>query len=357
MTPAPADLRAAVAAARDPLLGRSLGEAKMLKAVEADGDSVAVSVELPSVAYSPEARDAVENAVVAAVRQRRPDAAVSVTLTTSVRGKNSGGKVGLNVKNVVAVGSGKGGVGKSTVAACLAYGLKHFGAEVGLLDADVYGPSIPQMLGVAGPPGVIERVGPGGESVKRMVPIDAAGIPVLSMGFLVPADKAVIWRGPMLHQALTQFLQQTEWGDLDYLVIDLPPGTGDVSLTLSQLLGLSGAVVVCTPQKVARLDAVKAIAMYRQLHIPLLGVVENMSGDVFGRGGAKEMAAQQGVPFLGDVPIEAAIRVKGDEGRIGDLFADDSPARDPLLAVCRNIVAEIAREVTKPGAGPTLEIL
>jgi ATP-binding protein involved in chromosome partitioning len=161
----------------------------------------------------------------------------------------------------------------------------------------------------------------------------------------------------MLHKALQQFLQQTEWGELDYLIIDLPPGTGDVSLTLSQLLGLSGAVVVCTPQKVARLDAVKAIAMFRQLNIPILGVVENMAGDVFGRGGAKEMAEQQKVPFLGEIPIEASIRVKGDEGRIADLFNEGGASREPLLNVTRNVAVEIAKEVLKGGGGPTLQIL
>jgi ATP-binding protein involved in chromosome partitioning len=190
-----------------------------------------------------------------------------------------------------------------------------------------------------------------------MVPLERDGIQLMSMGFLVKEEQAVIWRGPMLHKALQQFLQQTEWDDLDYLIIDLPPGTGDVSLTLSQLLGLSGAVVVCTPQKVARLDAVKAIAMFRQLNIPVLGIVENMAGEVFGRGGAHEMADQQKVPFLGEIPIETSIRVKGDEGRVADLFAETSPARDPLLNVCRNIALEVAREVLKPGTGPTLQIL
>jgi ATP-binding protein involved in chromosome partitioning len=342
----------------DPALGRPLGPSRMLQEVTASGPEVAVRIELPTPAYLPSDRAALERAVTEAVRRARSETgSVRVSFTAAVRGKNAGGRVGLNVKNIVSVGSGKGGVGKSTTAACLAYGLKHFGAKVGLLDADVYGPSIPHMVGASGPPGVIDRKAPDGSVFQRMVPLERDGIQLMSMGFLVKEEQAVIWRGPMLHKALQQFLQQTEWDDLDYLIIDLPPGTGDVSLTLSQLLGLSGAVVVCTPQKVARLDAVKAIAMFRQLNIPVLGVVENMAGEVFGRGGAHEMADQQKVPFLGEVPIETSIRVKGDEGRIADLFADDSPARDPLLNVCRNVAIEVAREVVKPGAGPTLQIL
>lgn len=178
----------------------------------------------------------------------------------------------------------QGGVGKSTTAASLAYGLKHFGAKVGLLDADVYGPSIPLLTGAKGTPIVREVELPNGQKIQRLEPIDADGMKVLSIGFLIRENQAVIWRDPMLHKLLTQFLQETDWGELDYLIIDLPPGTGDVSLTLSQLLGLAGAVVVCTPQKVALLDAIKAISMFDQVKIPVLGIVENMSGEIFGRG-------------------------------------------------------------------------
>ena len=169
---------------------------------------------------------------------------------------------------MIAVGSGKGGVGKSTIAASIAYGLKNGGATVGLMDADVYGPSIPHLLGVNERPHLENN---------RLQPVMKDGLRVMSMGFLVPPGEAVVWRGPMLHGAITQFLRDTEWGPLDYLIIDMPPGTGDIALTLSQLLPLTGAVVVCTPQDVALLDAVKAIAMFRKVHIPLLGMVENMS--------------------------------------------------------------------------------
>ena len=352
----PDQLRTVVAGVVDPIYDRRLGELRLIKNVSLDGNRAAVAIELPSPGYpkQDELRSAIENAV----RTALPDVSeIETTFSSVVRGKNAGGRVGLNIKNIISVGSGKGGVGKSTVAACLTYGLKHYGAQVGLLDADVYGPSIPHMLGVSGPPGVIERKTPDGQVVQRMVPQERDGIQLMSMGFLVKEEQAVIWRGPMLHKALQQFLQQTEWDDLDYLVIDLPPGTGDVSLTLSQLLGLSGAVVVCTPQKVAQLDAVKAIAMFRQLNIPILGVVENMAGEVFGRGGAKAMAEQHNVPFLGEIPIEATVRVKGDEGRIAELYAEDSPVREPLLNVCRNVATECAREVLKGGGGPKLQIL
>ncbi len=183
------------------------------------------------------------------------------------------------------------------------------------MDADVYGPSIPHLLGVNRKPEV---------SDKRIVPIEVAGLRVMSMGFLIPPSEAVVWRGPMLHGAITQFLRDTLWGELDYLIIDMPPGTGDIALTLSQLLPLTGAVVVCTPQDVALLDAVKAIAMFRKVNIPVLGMVENMSYflcpgcnkryDIFGSGGAKRRAADLDIPFLGEVPINMSIRIHGDEG-------------------------------------------
>ena len=201
---------------------------------------------------------------------------------------------------MIAVGSGKGGVGKSTIAASLAVGLKRAGCKVGLMDADVYGPSIPHLLGIQGQPEMID---------DKIKPIVMDGMPVMSMGFVIRRDQAVVWRGPMLHGAITQFLRDTDWGNLDYLIIDMPPGTGDVALTLSQLLPLTGAVVVCTPQDVALLDAVKAIAMFRMVNIPVLGMIENMSGfvcpdcqqryDIFGSGGAAAGSGGGGRAFPG----------------------------------------------------------
>jgi len=246
----------------DPELGKSLGELKMLKGAELrDGGSVCVEVDLPTPAYPD--RDRIGGAIRERLSADFPGLdKVDVEYTSNVRGKMSGGSIGLSVKNIIAVGSGKGGVGKSTVAAGLAFGLHALGAKVGLMDADVYGPSIPHMTGTYGQPAAKEVTGDSGQTIQRIEPLDAHGVKMISMGLFVPAEKAVVWRGPMLHRAITQFLKDTDWEELDYLTIDMPPRTGDVSLTLSQSVGLAGAVVVCTPQQVALLDAVKAISMF-----------------------------------------------------------------------------------------------
>ncbi len=339
----------------DPELGRTLGELKMIRQVDVQGGAVGVEIELPTPAYPRPER--IVEAVQSAVQKQFPAAAVDVKVSSVVKGKGAGGTVGLRVQNIIAVGSGKGGVGKSTIAAAIAYGLQQCGARVGLMDADVYGPSIPHLCGAKGQPAVEQMPAGDGRMVERMVPIEAAGLKLMSMGFMVPPEQAVIWRGPMLHKALMQFLAQTAWGELDYLIIDMPPGTGDVALSLSQTVGLAGAVVVCTPQQVALLDAVKAIAMFRQVKIPVLGMVENMSGEIFGRGGTQAKAAEMQVPFLGEVPAIAAIRELGDAGRIADLFAADSPAREPLLHVAQQTAVEVARQFLQASAMPQLEIL
>jgi ATP-binding protein involved in chromosome partitioning len=341
---------------RDPEIGRTLGELDMLRgATLGPQDAVTVRLELPTPAYPRRERlaDAVKQALTG-VTDLGP---VDVQFSAVVKGKNTGGAIGLKAKNVVAVGSGKGGVGKSTVAATLAFGLKTLGCKVGLMDADVYGPSIPHLVGGGGQPAATKITAPSGETIERIVPVDVDGLKVISMGYFVKPDQAVIWRGPLLHRAITQFLKDTDWGELDYLIIDLPPGTGDVSLTLSQLLGLAGAIVVCTPQQVALLDAIKAISMFRQVKIPVLGMVENMSGEAFGRGGAQRKAAEVGIPFLGEIPMEPVIRIRGDEGRIGSLFSDDNPARPHLIHVCEQAALQIARSLLETPTLPTLEIL
>jgi len=342
---------------RDPEIGRSLGDLNMIRSVRSQTDGqIEVAVELPTPVYPN--RERISAAIREAVAESCPEApAPDVVFSSTVRGSESGGTIGLQIKNVVAVGSGKGGVGKSTIAACLACGLKAAGARVGLMDADVYGPSIPHMLNASGHPAATELKTTDGQTINRMQPIDAGGIKLMSMGFFVDPDRAVVWRGPMLHKALTQFLKDTEWGELDYLIIDLPPGTGDVSLTLSQLIGLAGAVIVCTPQQVALLDAVKAIDMYQQVKVPVLGVVENMTGEVFGRGGAKKKAEELGLPFLGEVPIEACIRIRGDEGRIPALFEEDNPARPHLMGICEQTAIQIARQLLETPKMPQLEVL
>jgi len=352
----PAEIRSTLSAIRDPELNRALGELGMIKSVEPAATGIRVELELPTPAYPN--RERLTEAVRSAITSKHADAGpVDVVFAVKVLGKNVGANVGLHIRNIIAVGSGKGGVGKSTVAAALAYGLKHFGATVGLMDADVYGPSIPHLCGAKGQP-VMRQIPLGdGRMMERIVPIEVDGIKLMSMGFMVREDQAVIWRGPMLHKALTQFLQQTDWGELDYLIIDMPPGTGDVAITLSQMVGLAGAVVVCTPQKVALLDAVKAIMMYRTVKIPILGMVENMSGDVFGRGGAQQKAAELGIPFLGEIPSMAVIRERGDEGRMSALFSEENPARAALEHVSSRTAIEIVRQLLEQPKAPTLEIL
>lgn len=350
-----AELKTLVESISDPELGRSLGELQMVRTSMFSDGVARIEIELPTTAYP--APERISDRVRELVTQRWPEVgSVDVALTPVVRGNSSGGKIGLRIANVICVGSGKGGVGKSSIAAGLAFALKASGARVGLLDADVYGPSVPHLLGATGEPTVVESQGPEGP-VQRIQPVEVDGIRLMSMGFHIEKDQAVIWRGPLLHRTLTQFLQATEWGELDYLVIDMPPGTGDVALTLSQLLSLSGAVIVCTPQQVALLDAIKAISMFNEVKIPVLGIVENMTGEIFGRGGARQKAAELGVPFLGEVPADPEIRIRGDAGRIGSLIDDDCPVRDELIAISQAVAIEIARQVTSGSQLPELEIL
>jgi len=212
------------------------------------------------------------------------------------------------VKHIIAVASGKGGVGKSTVAVNLALALKQLGVRVGLMDADIYGPNIPIMLGI--PP----EKRPEGNPGEKILPLVAHGVKAISIGFFANPEQPVIWRGPLLHKTMEQFLHRVDWGELDYLVVDLPPGTGDVQLSLSQWVSLSGAVVVTTPQEVALSDVRRAVNMFRQIEVPILGVVENMTGAIFGKGGGEKMAGIFQVPFLGDIPLDAQVRECGDSG-------------------------------------------
>ncbi len=340
----------------DPEINKPLSDLRMIGEVRADGSKVTVNVELPTPAYpnSERLKSLIDEQISSVLEDGQ---SLTVNITSRVRGKDAGGRIGLKIHNIIAVGSGKGGVGKSTVAAALACGLHSFGCKVGLMDADVYGPSIPHMLGAAGQPGATEQQGGDGQKIMRMEPIDVDGLKLMSMGFFIEQGQSVVWRGPMLHKALTQFLKDTQWGELDYLIIDLPPGTGDVSLTLSQQVGLAGAVIVCTPQQVALLDAIKAVDMYQKVNVPVLGFVENMTGDIFGRGGAKKVAEELKLPFLGEVPIDACIREYGDQGRMMALLTEENSARDSLRSVCQNVAMQVARNLIETPAAPTLEIL
>ena len=254
------------------------------------------------------------------------------------------------VRNVIAVASGKGGVGKSTTAVNLALALVADGAKVGLLDADIYGPSVPAMLGLSGRPESPDN--------KSIEPLRAFGVEAMSIGLLVDADAPMIWRGPMATSALTQLFNDTRWGDLDYLVVDLPPGTGDIHLTLAQRIPVAGAVVVTTPQEIATLDARKALKMFEKVKVPVLGIVENMAVHVctncghaehlFGEGGGERMAAQYGVPLLGSLPLDIAIRKQGDAGQPVVAAAPDSPAAQAYRATARALAGELAKRPRAP---------
>jgi ATP-binding protein involved in chromosome partitioning len=267
-------------------------------------------------------------------------------MTADVKARGGFGRQAVpGIRNIIAVGAGKGGVGKSTTAVNLALALQKKGARVGLMDADVYGPNTPQMLGIHDAPQVSEN--------KHMIPPEAYGIKVISMGMLVPADQPIIWRGPMLHGAVQQFMRDVEWGELDYLVVDLPPGTGDVSLSMAQSVPVAGAVVVTTPQGVSVSDVRKAVAMFRQLNIPILGAVENMSyfmcghcnerTEIFGHGGGARMAESMGIPLLGEVPIDTRVRSGGDEGTPIVVAFPESPAGQAFLDIAGRVAAEISK--------------
>ena len=271
---------------------------------------------------------------------------VKMTANTAVaRGQGSTTPLIPRVKNVLAVASGKGGVGKSTTSVNLAVALSQTGARVGLLDADIYGPNVPLMMGIKDKPNVTGTSG-------AIEPIVRFGIKLVSIGFFLDESKPVIWRGPMVHGAIQQFLRDFEWGDLDYLVIDLPPGTGDAPLSLSQLIPLSGVVIVTTPQDVALQDVAKGMAMFKQLEVPIIGVIENMSyficpncnekHELFGRGGGERIAKTFGVPFLGQIPLQPNVRLGGDEGQPVVIADPDSPAAKALMGVA----GEAARQVS-----------
>lgn len=349
-------VRGALSDFPDPETGRSVTNLDQLGAVEVRGADVRLDLGLTS--WSAPLHEETARRCEARLRAKLPSLGeVRIAVVDHDRKPSQIGQIGLRIKSVIAVGSGKGGVGKSTVAASLAFALSNAGAKVGLMDADVYGPSVPHLLGVDERPTAVD---------KRLQPIEKDGLRIVSMGLLVPKDEAVIWRGPMLHGAVTQFLRDTDWGELDYLIIDMPPGTGDIALTLSQLLPLTGAVVVCTPQEVALLDAVKAIAMFRKVKIPLLGLVENMSYflcpdngkryDIFGHGGAKLKAGELGVPFLGEAPLQMAIRERGDDGRTADNLTDEATA-EVFRGISYRLVRGIADAYAEAPPMPSLPTL
>lgn len=332
--------------------GKSLMESGVVIGLKGEGGKLVVTCRNPGWPEPIQSR--IVREIESAVQGAFPQIA---EVEVEWRAGDSGPPAGApQLKHVIAVGSGKGGVGKSTIAASLAYALKHRGHSVGIMDADVYGPSIPHMLGLDGRLTVV------GDKYEAR---EVDGIKVVSMAFLVPENQAVVWRGPMLHKAVRDFLHLVHWGELDYLVVDLPPGTGDVVLSLSQQMPITGAVVVCTPQDVALLDARKALNMLDTVKIPCRGIVENMSffncpscgarSEIFGHGGAERWAKEVNVPFLGAVPINLQMRLNGDEGHLRDNFAADNPTRENLLAIADRLVAGI--EADSSPLAPTLEIV
>jgi ATP-binding protein involved in chromosome partitioning len=326
----------------EPRSGRDVVSAGYLREIDSATDVVRVMFELPAPLNSPESQELLRAQTLAALQVVEGLQRVDVSFKSEAQ---QAPQLLPGVKHVVAIGAGKGGVGKSTVAVLAAVGLQRLGLKVGLLDADVYGPSLPKLTGTEG-------AQPGFNDLGRVEPPEFAGIKIISMGYLVPANEAVIWRGPMAQKYVQEFLERGEWGELDYLIIDLPPGTGDIPLTLAQCIPLSGAVIVCTPQEVALQDAVKALRMYEKLGVDSLGVIENMSHyvcphcgqreHIFGADGARLMAERAGVPFLGAIPLNIAIRQFGDAGQPLASFTEADPA---VVTALEEVVRRLHHEV------------
>jgi ATP-binding protein involved in chromosome partitioning len=344
---AESDIKTVVEAASIPGLAYPLGDVAHIREVSVNGSRASVAVELGFPAESQAA--AIRDAVTASLNEATEIESVDLALTTKIpaHGVQRNLKPLPEVRNIIAVASGKGGVGKSTTAVNLALALSVEGARVGILDADIYGPSIPLMLGVAGE-------SPTSDDGQSLNPLAAHGLQVMSIGFLIEADQPMVWRGPMVTQALNQMLQQTRWQDLDYLIVDMPPGTGDIQLTLSQQVPVSGAVIVTTPQDIALLDARKGLQMFRKVSVPVLGVIENMSTHVcsqcgheeplFGSGGGAAMAKDFDVELLGQLPLERRIREQTDSGQPSVVAEPDEAPAEAYRETARNMAARLATQ-------------
>jgi ATP-binding protein involved in chromosome partitioning len=339
------ELLDALKAVIDPNTGVDFVSARQVKNIRIDGDKVTFDVEL---GYPAKSQAAAIGEALAATARALPgvaDAAVHVGFRIAAHAVQRGVQLLPKVKNVIAVASGKGGVGKSTTAANLALALAAEGAKVGILDADIYGPSQPMMMGVEGRPDSADG--------KTMEPHRNHGVEVMSIGFLVESDNAMIWRGPMATQALEQLLRQTNWGDLDYLLVDMPPGTGDIALTLSQRVPLTGAVIVTTPQDIALIDAKRAVNMFQKVGVPILGIVENMAVHVcsncghvehiFGQDGGRRMAEDFKADYLGALPLALSIRVDADGGRPSVVNDPGSEIAGLYTGVARKIAVKVAQ--------------
>lgn len=323
---------AALSTVMDPDLHKDLVSLNMIRDLVIKGDTVSFSIFLTTPACP--LKGSIEADARQAVEKVKGIGTINIKMDADVPSDGRmRGLVDAPIRNAIAVGSGKGGVGKSTVAVNLAVALAQSGARVGLMDADIYGPNVPTMLG-------IERL-PSPTS-EKLIPAEAFGVKVMSMGFLVKPGQPLIWRGAMLHSAIRQFLTDVEWGELDYLIIDLPPGTGDAPLTLAQSLPLSGAILVTLPQNVSLEDASRGLGMFLKLEVPILGVIENMTGDVFGQGGGETLAKANDVPLLGSVPMNGFVRLAGDQGRPAIISQPDSDAAVAMQEIAEKVAQSIS---------------
>jgi ATP-binding protein involved in chromosome partitioning len=335
---------------QEPELHNDLVTLNMVKDIQITEGNVQFTVTLTTPACP--LRHQIEDEARAAVAKLPGVQQVQVNFDAQVRADHRiNTKLQVPIKNIIAVASGKGGVGKTTVSANLAVALAQMGARVGILDADIYGPNVPIVMGV-------DEMPP--PENNKMIPPVAHGVQIMSIGFLVPDGEALIWRGPMLHKAIQQLLTDVAWDDLDYLVVDLPPGTGDAQLSLAQLVPLTGGVIVTTPQNVALADAKRGLAAFQRLEVPILGIVENMAGDVFGIGGGERAAAQLGVPFLERIYLDPIVRTGGDAGEPTVAYRPDSAQAAAFRSLAQKIAAQVsvmnARRPAAPKVPITLDI-